>query len=180
MPLSPQQIEKLADRLWAEPGLSVWSILDGAGIPSLLDHLYESSGLPFECLFPGELAPDMATVAPYLVRLEPDSAFTQWVLSGWGEHLGILLLAPVAVDLPALRRHFQALNIVYGPDSQPLRFRYYDPRILGVFLQACHGEQLDEMFGPVSHFVVEGDSATDGRICSLASGALVQEPLSLA
>src|SRR2546422_5242168 len=40
----------------------------------------------FECLYRGELKPDMAEVAPYLVRLESESSVTKWVIrEGWGD-----------------------------------------------------------------------------------------------
>jgi hypothetical protein len=34
-------------------------------------------------------------------------------------------------------------------------FRFYDPRVLSVFLPTCLPEQITEMFGPVTHFFVE-------------------------
>ena len=67
----------------------MFAVLDGASAPGLLDKLYGLSPA-FCCLFKGELAPDMAEVAPYLVQLEPDSEFTNWVIGqGWGNHWGI-------------------------------------------------------------------------------------------
>ena len=42
------------------------------------------------CLYRGELQPDMAEVAPYLVKLDRDAPFTDWVLDrGWGNHWGV-------------------------------------------------------------------------------------------
>lgn len=179
MPLSPQQIERLHPQLWPGEGHVAYALLDGAGIPNLLDHLYGDDGPAFECLYMGELAPDIAEVAPYLARLDPGSAFADWVLSGWGDHWGICAVVPASLDLPALRRHFRKLNIVYGPDAQPLMFRYYDPRVFGDFLPSCGPKQLGEVFGPVSHFVLEDTSPEAALVLTLGNGQLVAEHLPL-
>lgn len=179
MIIGPQQIERLTARLWPDEEHAAFALLDGAGIPNLLDRLYDDGGPEFECLYMGELAPDMAEVAPYLVRLVPGSAFLEWVFSGWGQHWGIFAVLPADLDLPAVRRHFRKLNIAYGPDGNPLLFRYYDPRVLGTFLFTCDAQQLISMFGPVSHFLLEGASPEDGLTLSLANGEVVKESWSL-
>ncbi|MCK7510898.1 MAG: DUF4123 domain-containing protein [Desulfobacterales bacterium] len=69
--------------------MHVYAVLDGASIKSLGPKLYNLRP-EHVCLYRGRLEPDMAEVAPYLVRLEQDSAFAQWVLGdGWGKHWGI-------------------------------------------------------------------------------------------
>lgn len=151
--------QSLTRQLFAEPGLSAYVVLDGAANPALLDHLYGDQP-EFACLYRGELEPDIAECAPYLVRLVPDAPFTQWVTGqAWGNHWGIFAVAEG--DLRALRQHFRKLNIVYDPEShKPLLFRYYDPRVLRVFLPTCDAGQLAEFFGPVRTFFAEaGDGA---------------------
>src|SRR5258708_30653063 len=87
--------------LFTDEDANVFAALDGASIPDLLDKLYGL--LPeFECLYRGELEPDVAEVAPYLVRLEPNAEFTKWVFThGWGQHWGIF--ASSLADFRALR-----------------------------------------------------------------------------
>jgi hypothetical protein len=179
MTIGPQQIERLNARLWPDEEHAAFALLDGAGIPNLLDKLHDEGGPEFECLYMGELAPDMAEVAPYLVRLVPGSAFLDWVFSGWGQHWGVFAVLPASLDLSAVRRHFRKLNIAYGPNGNPLLFRYYDPRVLGVFASTCDNFQLQNLFGPVAHFVTEGENPDQARILALANGALVEERLSL-
>src|SRR5919206_403386 len=58
-------------------------------------------------------------------------------------------------------------GLLYRRDGTPLYFRYYDPRVLNVFLPTCSGAQLKEMFGPVDAFVAEseaGDAMTIYRL----------------
>lgn len=180
MACTPQQIAKLAGHVLPEPGHAAFAVFDGAGTPGLLDRLYGSPGLEFECLYSGELEPDVAEVAPYIARIEPGSGFAAWALGGWGEKRGIFLQAPAAAGMPVLRRHFRKLNTVYGPDANPLLFRYYDPRVLVMILAHAEPETVTEMFGPVSRFVVEGEQQGAGIAWSIPGGALVQEPFSVA
>src|SRR6266481_5806289 len=92
----------------------VFAVLDGASIPDLVKSLYEHEP-EFCCLYRGELQPDMASVAPYLVRLEPDDEFSQLVLrEGWGAHWGIFLISPGT--LRALRDHFREFHTVELPE----------------------------------------------------------------
>lgn len=179
MPLGSQHVDRIAGRLWPDEDHAAFVLLDGAGIPNLLDKLYDEDGPQFECLYMGDLAPDMAHVVPYLARLERGSHFTDWVFSGWGLHWGILAVLPANLDIAAVRRHFRKLNIVYGPNGSPLLFRYYDPRVLPTFAGIADDEQLKQLFGPTQTFITEGNDDRSVRILSLANGKLVQETLAL-
>lgn len=160
MTMTPQTAERLQKtlvrQLFASPALQAYAILDGAANPALLDHLYDERP-EFACLYRGELAPDIAECAPYLARLEPGTAFTEWVTGqGWGRHWGVFAIAEC--DLRTLHRHLRKLNMVYDPElHQSLLFRYYDPRVLSAFLPTCSGEQSAEFFGPVKTWFAETD-----------------------
>jgi hypothetical protein len=137
--------------------LNVFAVLDGASIPKLLDTLHQFQP-EYACLYRGELKPDMAHVAPYLVRLEPESEFTDWVIeNGRGKHWGVFLRT--ASDLAAMRRHLRTLLVVHDADGKPMSFRYYDPRVLRVFLPTCNSDQLATFFGPVDSFLVDDESS---------------------
>jgi hypothetical protein len=70
--------------------------------------------------------------------------------------------------------------MVYGPDASPMLFRYYDPRVMRMFLPVCARDEMQEMFGPVARYVIEGEAANEGVTLSAPGGELVQEPFSLA
>lgn len=166
-----QHAAALARELFSEPGLNAYAVLDGAANPALLDHLYGEYP-EFECLYRGELEPDIAECAPYLVRLEPQTPFCDWLLGNCrGNHWGIF--ATSREDIRALRQHFRKLNMVYDPQTHaPLLFRYYDPRVLGVFLPTCDAEQMAEFFGPVrTYFAETGDGAGLARFDRRGEGA---------
>lgn len=147
--------KKLLRHLFADTRLNAYAILDGASNPALLDHLYAENPPEFACLYRGELEPDIAECAPYVACLEPDTPFTNW-LSGkcWGLHWGIFALADC--DLKTIRTHLRKLNMIYEPEThKPLLFRYYDPRVLSVFLPTCDAKQVSEFFGPVHTWFAE-------------------------
>ncbi|MDD5033742.1 MAG: DUF4123 domain-containing protein [Methylococcaceae bacterium] len=157
---SPQQVEalrrNLARALFSDPKLNAYAVLDGAANPALLDHLYDEQP-EFVCLYRGELEPDIAECAPYLAKLEPGTAFCDWLIgNGWGNHWGIFALS--RADIRTLRQHLRKLNRVYEPEShKPLLFRYYDPRVLRIFLPTCDEEQTAEFFGPVEAFFADAE-----------------------
>ena len=147
--------ETIAQHLFAVPNANVYAILDGASVPELPQALARFE-VEADCLFRGELEPDMAQVAPYLVSVRFDDPFTDWLLQeGWGRHWGVFAISPV--DLRQLRMHLRTFLKVYGPDLNPLYFRYYDPRVLRVYLPTCNARELRTVFGPVLRYVVEDE-----------------------
>lgn len=146
-----------------EHELSVYAVLDGASVPDLIDHLYADDGPEFVCLYRGEIAPDMAEVAPYLVELKPGSDFAGWLLSECsGNHWGIFVVS--GSDLDQVRRHFRRMLIVKGPKGEQLYFRFYDPRVFRTFLPSCASSELVEVFGdlmdkPVLRYFCEAQQA---------------------
>jgi hypothetical protein len=172
-----ENVEAVGEHLFADEEVNLFAVLDGASVPALLDKLYGLSP-NFCCLYRGELAADMAEVAPYLVQLEPGAEFTNWVITqGWGNHWGIF--AASAGDLRAMRRHFRAFLIVYDATGRPLRFRYYDPRVLRTYLPTCNAEDLATVFGPVTSYLLE--AADPGILLrfQMAAGAVKQKQISI-
>lgn len=159
-PISPEVLKQaLRPHIFTDQegdGLKTYAVLDGASIPELLDHLYGDPRPEFICLYRGELEPDMAEVAPYLVRLEPDAPFTDWLLAeGWGKHWGIFALSPA--NMPVVRRHFRTFLMVKNPEGKQVYFRYYDPRVLRTFLPTCNPEETATVFGPLISYLCEAD-----------------------
>lgn|SRR5262245_9844349 len=163
--------------LFTDEDNKVFAALDGASVPDLLDRLYGL--LPeFECLFRGELEPDVAEVAPYLVQLEPNSEFTKWLVTrGWGQHWGIFGVS--TADFRSLRRHFRTLLTVYDPTGRPMLFRYYDPRVLRTYLPTCNAGELSAVFGPITGYILEDADPWTLLRFRLDSGSLSKEEFDL-
>ena len=161
-----------------EEGLNTYAVLDGASIPDLLDHLYGDVRPDFACLYRGELEPDMAEVAPYLVLLTPGQPFTDWLLTeGLGKHWGIFAISPA--DLQATQKHFRTFLVVKDPEGNQIYFRYYDPRVFRVYLPTCKEEELEVLFGPLTGYMCEGENP--GLLMSLSreSGRLKTKLINL-
>ena len=152
-------LSSLTDQLWRltdqgkEP--HIYAILDAARDEQIYPAILDSDN-EYICLYRGDQAIDLADVAPYLVKLVRGDAFTNWLLThGWGKSWGIFL----ASDAPfnELRQHFRTFLMIYDDKGKPLYFRYYDPRVLRVYLPTCNESELEKVFGDVSHFIIEDD-----------------------
>jgi hypothetical protein len=177
--MSSEKLNKvLVDQLFSDPEAKLFAVLDAASIPGLLKVVYEKkpSYLP---LYRGEMEPDIAVVAPYLVELKADAPFTEWILGeGWGNHWGIFLAS--SADLPTMRRHLRSLQIVKDHTGKELNFRYYDPRVFRVYLPTCNAEELKLVFGPITSFALEAEDPGQMLRFSNGGAALKKEQISLA
>lgn len=154
--LTEQMLTKLSQILFTGEDEHLYIIIDGASVPNLLPKLDEYQPECY-CLFAGELTPDMAEVAPYLVQLREDSPFTEWVLlEGWGKHWGVFTMSksPAA----ALRNHLRKLVRIRTEKGDLLYFRFYDPRVLGTYLRSCTNQELKLFFGEIDMFITETDN----------------------
>src|SRR2546423_6431987 len=163
--------------LFSVAGLNVFAVLDGASGPNLPAGLQQLRAEP-ACLYRGELEPELAAVAPYLVQLEPETRLTEYVLTqGWGNHWGIF--ARSRADLRTLRRHFRTFLTVYDPDGKPMLFRFYDPRVLRLYLPTCNAQELAVVFGPVETYLLEDVDPDNLLRCHFVAGGLQQKQVPL-
>ncbi|MCK5896420.1 MAG: DUF4123 domain-containing protein [Cocleimonas sp.] len=128
-------------------GFHVYSVIDGASTPPLLGKLAEYEP-KHTCLFRGELSLDMAEVAPYLVKLEADDNFTHWLIEVAMES-PCCIFAQTDNDFLSLRKHFRSFLRVESPEGETLHFRYYDPRVLRVYLPSCGAEENKVLYSDI-------------------------------
>ncbi|APR83457.1 Hypothetical protein A7982_08806 [Minicystis rosea] len=152
--MNEARANRLMEKLWGTGADVVYAILDGARDPELVPTLL-SAGLQYKCLFSGNLSRELARAAPYLVRLNRHGEPTQQLVDRvWGNSAGIFLASPSPLE--DLRRHFRRFLQVQSPSGGKLFFRYYDPRVLRVYLPTCDEGELGVVFGPVLRFMLEG------------------------
>jgi RimJ/RimL family protein N-acetyltransferase len=150
---------QLIDYLWPQgdslSGPQVHLLLDGARDPAAVS-LIRFGKLEYSCLFGGPLTPRLQAAAPYLVHLAARSPLTLELLSRvWGRGSGILTVARADVTLEQQRLHFKKFLRVRDEDGRLLQFRYYDPRVLRIYLPTCTADELQRFFGPLSRIVME-------------------------
>jgi hypothetical protein len=151
---------KIADVLWPAGlphGMTVWAVLDGARDPRIFGAV-EDSRTDRCCLYSGDLPWQLQMAAPYLVKLDRDLAFTRRLIDdGWGRSWGIFLRTETGMK--QLRRHLHGLLVARNERGERLVFRWYDPRVLRVYLPTCWPAELNTVFGPINSFALENDKA---------------------
>jgi hypothetical protein len=158
-------IDSLTRTLWPKgngpESPQVYALLDGARDDAIA-KMIRISGLPFSCLYAGNLSPDLQAAAPYLVQVAPESRmFKAFFEAGWGRSWGIFAVAEADVTLQVLRKHFRSLLRVSDEQGKALVFRYYDPRVLRAYLPTCTPSERREFFGPALRLVAESDQPGD-------------------
>lgn len=148
-----------------------YALLDAARDEAIAPLTWHSP-LPSTCLYAGTLSPALQRAAPYLVQLSPRAALTDTLLRHWGDAWGVWMVAPADVTLQALRRHWRQWTRVEAPDGSRLVFRFYDPRVLRVFLPTCTPAETERFFGPVQRLYVESEAPGQAIVYSHQRGRL--------
>lgn len=121
--------------------------------------LLEDADCEYRPLYPPGFSLAMDHRGPHLIALHPNSSFLDRLIeAGWGNSWGIYLAAPGG--LAAVRRHLRRLLFVQLQGGERALFRFYDPRVLRVFLPSCSKEELCQLFGPLTAAYLE---SRDGR-----------------
>jgi hypothetical protein len=110
----------------------------------------------FKCLYQGKTELELAGVAPFLFTYSSNSEFKQWfekfsIGNSWG------VLFHSHLPFSELYKHCRRFLIVKNDGEQEMYFRFYDPRVLRIFLPTCNRVQLKEFFGPINSFIVEDE-----------------------
>ena len=156
------QIDRVSSWLWRpvegrEP-TQAYALVDAARSESIYPKIMGAKTKSV-CLHRGKMAEELAWVAPYLVQLQPEDSFTGWLLEhGWGKSRFVLVRS--CVSFGELKRHFRTFLTVYDEDGKSCFFRFYDPRVLRVYLPTCNAAEIKTVFGPVESFAVEGEDSS--------------------
>jgi hypothetical protein len=95
-------------------------------------------------------------VAPYLVRFDRGEELSDYVLEhGWGNAWGVFFSSQASLE--TMRKHFRKFLRVTDEVGRRLLFRYYDPRVLSIYLPTCNDEELTTIFSPLERFVMEAE-----------------------
>ena len=172
-------INRLELELWPRGyRRDIWMVVDAARDQRIFGLLLESR-LEFSCLYTGPLHPALETLAPYLVQLEhEDRRCRRFLELAWGHSWGIFIKCDTTLE--RLRKHLRGFLSVRDPGGLKLLFRYYDPRVLQVYLPSCSSEDLRVVFGPIDRFWAEGAPAGTISEFALDGNRLRRNDFSLA
>jgi hypothetical protein len=171
--MSLETMKEIVDALWAEAGAGLYAVLDAARDPVVLAKVL-TSDVQSICLYEGSISHELAAVAPYLVKLRRGDALTTWLVEeGWGKSWGVF--ARSAQEMENVRRHFRRLLRVKDESGRTLLFRYYDPRVLRVYLPTCNEKDTPAVFGPLSAYLVEGEGGRSMNVYTNVDGTCVME-----
>ena len=185
-PAAPEaSLEDQLLRVLREDFQPLYAILDGARSPQIYKMLAEAKaearkgweaqnpgaasptyqppaagrledGAQYESLFEGWSKAELTLFAPYLVSLPPQSKLLdKLVRKGWGKSWGVYLTCNMAFS--DVRHHLRQFLMVNMPDGKQVYFRFYDPRVLRVYLPTCTPEEIGQFFGPVWRFATENE-----------------------
>ncbi|MBX2924956.1 MAG: DUF4123 domain-containing protein [Chitinophagaceae bacterium] len=135
--------------------LSTYLLLDAARMG---ESMYKAKELNsrFDCLYRGRSEETLEAVAPYLFSFDGNTSFSNWLYEeGWGNAWGVVVSSKAGFE--ECWKHFRKFLLVKTEDGQELYFRFYDPRVLSIFLPTCDEQQVKELFGCVEKFIVESE-----------------------
>jgi hypothetical protein len=172
-------LEAITNQLWSfRRSSEVWAVVDGARKDGLARRV-RFSAMDYCCLYSGRAGELLQDVAPYLVHLRRGWEFTrELVRAGWGQNWAIFFKSDARLD--QLRHHFRRFLRVQNEQGQRLVFRYYDPRVLRIYLPTCTEAELRLFFGPVDAYIVEGEEPDEMIVYSLGGDELKVEVLRVA
>jgi hypothetical protein len=154
IPAQPPRQPRLQDLL-RKDFQPLYALLDASREPSVLKVILESKE-EHQSLYEGAQGAQLAHFAPYLIRIPPKSALLDTLVNqAWSKSWGVFLTCDK--PLKDLRTHFRHFLTVKLPDGQQVYFRYYDPRVLRLFLPTCLPDETTQFFGPVKQFLVEAE-----------------------
>ena len=153
--------EELSTRLAAGEGgqkRHLYALLDAAhgdlALKQLATVCQEVGDLEYEVLGPGRTDDELFSRSAFLVPCPSDSDLPGWLCTeGLGKGYGVLLTSEASAG--ELAAHLHPLTVVRDERDRTLLFRFYDPRVLRVYLPTCTPWELRRFFGPVESFLAE-------------------------
>jgi Domain of unknown function (DUF4123) len=177
--MTSDRLNRMVECLWPHgERRDIWMIVDFARDPRIFSILLECR-LQYSCLYSGPLPPALEMAAPYLVQLEYDDRKTRrFIQHAWGNSWGVLLRCDASLE--KLRRHLREFLVVRDPAGKRMLFRYYDPRVLRIYLPTCLREEMRTIFGPIERFWMEDETAESLLEFEFDQNKLISRTMALA
>ena len=139
----------------------LFAILDSCDDATIQEKVRYLDPEKCACLYSGKAAIEHRQIAPFLVKVDKD--MLEWINIFLPEKpWGVFCVSDS--DLNTVRKHFKKFLKVQMPDREEFYFRFYDPRVLPIFLETSSETEKAMFFGPVSHFAIQKDRLTFSTI----------------
>lgn len=143
-----------------------YALIDAARDEAILDYI-RKLGYRYQSLYQG--APEMEDYGPFLVEFDRSSP-AALLRAAWAKNWGVYIESESSFEV--VRRHLRNFLMIKLPDGRSVYFRFYDPRVLLVFLRNATPEEVDPLFTCVRAWWIENESAllrftaagVDGRL----------------
>lgn len=124
----------------------------------ILAHGWEAG---HECLWKGESEEQFSLYAPYVVRLDDENPFTDWLLNnGWGKGWGIYLRS--YLPLNKLAHELRKINMVYDEVERKWSFfRFYSPRTVKEFIPFLPAKEFIAVTNGIKQIISEDIDANN-------------------
>ena len=150
-----EELNKLAER-----GL-VYVVLDACDAPSVPEKARGLGEGRAASLYNGTAQEEYWAIAPYLCKADPN--LLAWIKDSlWKEPWGIVVVS--TADFELLRGHFRKFLVVQSPEGEYWYFRFYDPRVLPVFLESSNSDEVKDFFGPIQAYAVHNPEESKLRL----------------
>jgi len=138
----------------------IYVILNAGADPGIPERL-EWLDAEYVSLYKGTPEEKYNDMAPYLVHLSAKGK-NQAELEKWVSHKFMgrdrTIFVESRADINVLLTHFQKFTLVMDESGRGLFFRFYDPRVLRVYLPTCSPEESEYIFGPdIAAFFMESE-----------------------
>lgn len=131
-----------------------YAIIDALKKPDIavLLDAYETE---WSCLWKGELGEQFSLYAPYIVRLEKDKPFTEWLIrSSRGNGWGIFIRSYLSLN--ELTHHLRKFNQLYDEVNKMwVMFRYYAPETVREFIPFLPADDFAEFTTGLTNIICE-------------------------
>jgi hypothetical protein len=155
----------------------LFAIVDAARDVKALAAVRQS-GEYYESLFDGKLGAATAEAAPYLIAIPKNSPLLGTLLRmGWGRSWGVYFNS--FLPFSEARKHLRRFLMVRSDDGREMYFRFYDPRVLRVFLPTCTVPEAMQFFGALSCYMMEAEDPKRITQFNCTPDGLVQKTLDL-
>lgn len=153
------ELKTVADFLWDKAEKKVcnlYAIVDSARNDEVFKFLL-TDDINYRSLFDGKMDIKLFGVSGFLVECKKVSTLLKWLTTeAWGTSCSIFLISKSSFI--EVLKHFQKFIRVYLEGDDVVYFRYYDPRILRIYLPTCNNKEIRSFFGEIESFFVESEN----------------------